>query len=146
MEYRFTDKCIGCYQLRREVIDISAMSLKGYRTDTGKLVVYDCLDGRFPYRAVISGLLKPSVKVNIAAHNCPKTIEGHCIICEETERLKHYGYEPLVYICSKHDKAWGTWLDEHPGKRDHIAPRGRSIRANWIEIFREFVEDIRRQR
>jgi len=61
----------------------------------------------------------------------------------ETDKLKEYGYEPLVYICREHDKAWGTWLDKHPGKRDHIAPRGRSVRANWIEVFREFIEDMR---
>ena len=146
MEYRYTDKCIGCYLLRREVIDVSKMALKGYRTDAGKLVVYDCLDGRFPYQAVISGLLRPSTGINTAARDCEQTIEGHCIICSQTDKLEHYGHGPLVYICGKHDKAWGTWLDEHPGKRDHIAPRGRSVRANWVEVFREFIEDMRQNK
>jgi len=129
MKYRFTDKCVGCYSLRREVIDISRMGLKGYKTDDGKIVVYDCLDGRYPYQAVISGLLRPSTGINAAAHDCPKTIEGHCILCSETKKLKHYGYEPLVYICGEHDKAWSSWLDKHPGRREEIAPKGRVVRA-----------------
>jgi len=147
VKYRFTDKCMGCYQLRREVLDVSGAGAgKGYRTDEGKIVVYDCLDGRFPYQAVISGLLRPSGGINTAARDCPQTIEGHCIICSQTDKLKHYGFEPpLVYICSEHDKAWGTWLDEHPGKREHIAPKGRVVRGNWVEVFREFVEDMRRK-
>ena len=143
MEYRYTDKCVGCLELKRDVVEVSAMGLKNYRTDGGKLTLYHCLRGYFPYQAVISGLMKPSTGINMAARKCPKIISGHCILCLETKELRHYGHEPLVYICSKHDRAWGSWLDEHPGKRDYIAPKVRSVRANWIEVFREFIEDMR---
>lgn len=152
MENRFTDKCVGCYLLRREELDIglSKTFKDRKKTGEGKLVVYDCLDGRYPYLAAISGLLHPSVGINQAARDCEQVIEGHCILCRETSDLKKYGSEPpLVYICAKHDKAWSTWLDEPDSygnvRLEYLAPRGRVRRENWIELFREFIEDMRRQ-
>ena len=153
MKYRYTDKCVGCYLLRREVLDIGEHErsfLKGRRkTGEGNLIVYDCMDGRYQYKAAISGLLKPCVGINNAAHDCPRVIEGHCIFCSETQNLRHYGPEPLVYICGKHDKDWGTWLAEPDSygniRREYLTPRGRVRRENWIELFREFVEEMRQQ-
>jgi len=151
MEYRFTEKCIGCYQLRREELDIemSRIFKDRRKNDEGKLVVYDCLDGLYPYQAAISGLLHPSVGINQAARGCPRVNEGHCILCPETDNLLSYGKEPLVYICKEHDKAWENWLDEVDSysnvRREYIAPRGQMIRSIWIELFREFIEEIRQQ-
>jgi len=70
-------------------------------------------------------------------------------VASETKKLKHYGYEPLVYICGEHDKAWSAWLDEPDEygnvRTEYLAPQGRVRRGNWIELFREFIEDMRRQ-
>lgn len=46
-----------------------------------------------------------------------------------------------VFICSKHDKSWSKWLDNHPGKREYMSPGQRVIKARWIEVFREFVAE-----
>ncbi len=124
-------KCIGCYNLLRE-----ALTLKGR-----PLVVYKCGNGHFPYACALSGLLRPGSGIVKAVEDCPDDPLSHCTVCSNT-KITHYD-QGIVSICREHDWAWGTWLDEHPDKRAHIAPRGRVIRANWVEVFREFVEDMR---
>jgi len=130
-------KCIGCYDLLREEMNLGGQPLYGH---TGKIVVYNC--PRFPYACVLSGLLRPGLGVQKAAEDCPEDPLSHCAVCSNT-KIIHYGQD-IVSICSEHDKAWGKWLDQHPERRAHLAPRGRSIKANWIEVFREFVEDNRK--
>jgi len=124
-------KCIGCYELRREVMEMRDKTL----------VVYNC--PRFPYATVINGLLQPGKGIVEAVKDCPEDPLSHCAVCSNTEII-HCG-EDIVSICPEHYKAWGKWLDEHPERRAHLAPRGRSVKANWVEVFREFVEDMRRQ-
>ena len=136
-------KCIGCFNLTREVVAISGMGLKVYRTDGNTLVLYYCSEGRFPYQTVVSGLIRPGMGISKAAIDCPEDPLSHCILCSETN-ISHYGQD-IVSICREHDRAWGKWLDEHPEKREHIAPRGRSVKANWVEVFREFIEDMRQK-
>ena len=89
------------------------------------------------YFKTLSGILK-------AVEGCPEDPLGHCVLCSNTKIL-HYGGQDIVSICVDHDKAWGKWLDEHPQWRAHLAPRGRSVKANWVELFREFIEDMRQK-
>jgi len=124
-------KCIGCYELRRRQLNMTH----------GVDIVYDC--ERLPYMTTIGGLLRPASGTMKAAEECPEDPLSHCVLCSNT-KITHYGQD-IVSICKEHDKAWGKWLDEHPQRRAYLAPRGRSVKANWIEVFREFVEDIRRQ-
>lgn len=124
-------KCIGCYELLREELVLGGK----------ELVVYNC--PRFPYACHLSGLLKPAKGILRAGEECPEKPLGHCILCPET-KVTHYG-DNIVSTCREHYQAWSKWLDEHPERRDHLAPKGRSIRANWIEVFREFIEDMRSQ-
>jgi len=126
-------KCIGCFELLREELTVEGRPL----------VVYNCLRF-FPYACALSGLLRPGLGVQRAVEDCPEDPLSHCAVCSNTN-ITHYGQD-IVSICSKHDKAWGKWLDEHPERRAHIGPRGRSVKSNWVEVFREFVEDIRRQK
>ena len=107
----------------------------------GVEVVYEC--PRLPYMTTIGGLLRPADGTTKVAEDCPTDPLSHCAVCSRT-KIYHYGQD-IVSICQEHDIAWGKWLDEHPERRDHLAPRGRSVKANWIEVFREFIEDIRRQ-
>lgn len=125
-------KCIGCYDLLREELIVGGQPL----------VVYNC-PRFFPYACALSGLLRPGLGVQRAVEDCPEDPERHCILCRKSE-VTHYGNLPLV-TCNKHYKAWSKWLDEHPERREHIRPRNRIIKANWIEVFREFIEDMRRQ-
>ena len=123
-------KCIGCYDLHREE-----------RVVTGKtLIVYTC--PRFPYDCVIGGLLRPGQGTLKAVTDCPQRIDEHCILCPKTP-VCTYGEPPMVYTCKEHDAAWGSWLNEHPQRLAYLAPKGRSRKANWIEVFREFIEDMR---
>jgi len=124
-----TIKCVGCYDLSREELDFTE----------GKLVVYNC--PRFPYMCAMSGLLRPSRGILKAVNDCPDDPLSHCAVCSIT-KITHYGQD-IVSICEEHGAAWGKWLDEHPERRAHLAPRGRSVKANWVEVFREFVEDCR---
>ncbi|KKN06948.1 hypothetical protein LCGC14_1072030 [marine sediment metagenome] len=125
-----TIKCVGCYDLLREELDVGGK----------KLVVYNC-PRFFPYACAISGLLRPSTGILKAAEICPEDPLSHCAVCSDT-KISHYGQD-IVSICSEHDDAWGKFLDEHPERRAYLAPRGRSVKANWVEVFREFVEDSR---
>jgi hypothetical protein len=123
-------KCICCRNLRREVIPVKGRSL----------VVYNC-PPHFPYQAVLRGLLHPGKGIEEAADGCSDFDQKHCIVCGSDSGFVRYGIQ--VCICGKCDKAWGKWLDEHPGKREYIAPHGRARRDSWIEVFREFIEGAR---
>jgi len=125
-----TIKCVGCYDLLREELDVGGK----------KLVVYNC-PRFFPYACALSGLLHPSTSILKAAEMCPDDPLSHCAVCSDT-KITHYGQD-IVSICLEHDDAWGEFLLEHPERRDYLAPRGRSVKANWVEVFREFVEDLR---
>lgn len=122
-------KCIGCYDLLREEMTVEGRPL----------IVYKC--SRFPYACVLSGLLRPGSAIVKMVEDCPEDPLSHCAVCSNT-KITHYGQD-IVSICKEHDAAWGKWLDEHPDRRAHLAPRGRSVKANWVEVFREFVEDKR---
>ena len=125
-------KCIGCYDLLREEIE-----LKGK-----PLIVYTC--PRFPYACALSGLLRPGSGILEAVKDCPARIDGHCIVCPKTE-LVSYGEPKIAFTCKEHYRAWSKWLEEHLERKAHLAPRGQSVKANWIEVFREFVEDMRKK-
>jgi len=124
-------KCIACIELKRRELKINGEAA----------ILYDC--PHLPYMTSIGGLMRPGSGTIKGAEACPENPRSHCAICSET-KIQHYGHG-IVSICPEHDKAWGQWLDEHPEKREHIAPRGRAIRANWVEVFREFVEYKRGQ-
>lgn len=125
-------KCIGCYHLLRE-----ERTLEGRQ-----LVVYAC--PLFPYATVISGLLRPGSGIVEAVKLCSEDPLSHCVLCSNT-KITHYGQD-IVSICKEHDAAWSKWLDIHRDRRAHLAPRGRSVKANWVEVFREFIEGMRRQK
>ena len=125
-----TIKCVGCYDLLREVLVFDGKSL----------VVYKC-PHFFPYACALSGLLRPGSGILKAVEDCPENPLSHCAVCSDTKILL-YGQD-VISICSKHDAAWSQWLEEHPERMAHLAPRGRSIKANWIEVFREFIEGER---
>jgi len=124
-------KCIGCYELRKEVVDFVH----------GTVVVYNC--SRFPYAATIGGLLRPGKGIIEAVRLCPGNPLGHCAVCSNT-KIMHYGQD-IVSICKEHDHAWEKWLDEHPERHAYLEPLGRSRKSNWIEVFREFIEDMRKE-
>ena len=124
-------KCIGCNDLLREELDIGGKHL----------VVYNC-PRFFPYACALSGLLRPVSGITEAVKDCPEQLGAHCILCSKTE-LVTYGLQD-VFICKEHDRAWFKWLEEHPERRAYLAPRGRSRQSNWIEVFREFIEDMRK--
>jgi len=125
-------KCVGCYDLLREELDIG-----------GKLlVVYNC-PRFFPYACALSGLIRPGSGIVEAVRDCNEDPLSHCVLCSNT-KITHYGQD-IVSICSKHDLAWGKWLEEHPERRAYLAPKGRSRQSNWIEVFREFIEDMRQE-
>lgn len=130
-------KCIGCYKLQREVINWA----KPHRNVP--TVVYGCVDCRLPYYAALSGLLRPSIEIREAAEKCPEQPLSRCVLCSQMTDLIHYGHLPDACACEEHNKAWSKWLDDHPDRLAHLAPKGRVRRANWIKVFREFVEDMR---
>jgi hypothetical protein len=121
-------KCVACKHLKREVVVMEGLPL----------VVYNC-PGHFPYHAALSGLLRPSKGIKEAADNCPGPDRSHCILCEATFGLLHYGIE--VLICRRHDAAWRRWLNTHPSYRDYFSPRGRRKKDRWIEVFRKFIDE-----
>ncbi len=125
-------KCIGCNDLLREELDIGGKHL----------VVYNC-PRFFPYACALSGILRPGSGITEAVKDCPEQLGAHCILCTKTD-LVQYGLE-VIFICKEHDKAWGKWLNDHPGKRDYMRPGQRVVKAHWIEVFREFIEDMRIQ-
>ncbi|GAI92659.1 unnamed protein product, partial [marine sediment metagenome] len=92
----------------------------------------------------LGGLLRPGIGILEAARLCPEDPLSHCVICSET-KITHYGQDIRVSICKEHNRAWSKWLDEHLERKVHLSPRGRSVKANWIEVFREFVEDMRKE-
>ncbi len=123
-------KCIGCYDLLREELDLTGK----------KLVVYNC-PRFFPYAAALSGLVQPGSGIIEAVRDCNEDPLSHCVLCSNTKVL--FYDQDIVSICKEHDAAWRKWLDEHPDRRAHLAPRGRNVKANWVEVFREFIEDKR---
>jgi hypothetical protein len=125
-------KCIGCFDLLREELTL----------DGRPMVVYNC-PRFFPYAAVISGLLRPGSGILEAVKDCNENPEEHCIFCSKIE-VTHYGELPLA-TCKEHFNAWSEWLDKHPEREAYLKPKGRMRKANWIEVFREFVEDMRKE-
>ncbi len=125
-------KCIGCYELLREEMQVEGRPL----------VVYNC--PRFAYACALSGLLRPTRAILKAANACPENPGQHCLFCKKTD-VTHYGIPPLA-TCPDHYRAWSKWLDEHPERSAYLKPKGRMRTANWIEGFREFIEDMRRQK
>lgn len=123
-------KCMGCYELRRRELNMSH----------GVDVVYEC--PRLPYMTSIGGLLRPASGTKKAAEDCPEDILQHCILCSKPG--KSYGRQ-VVFMCEDHDRAWGKWLEEHPERRAYLSPHGRLKLANWVEVFREFIEGMRPQ-
>lgn len=124
-------KCIGCGLLKREIVTYHG----------NQLVAYNCI-GLHPYAVAISGLLRPSAAITRAAEKCHVDPTKHCIICGTGRGLTTYGIE-VLRTCVKHYKAWSKWLDEHPDKEAAMRPLGRIRDAAWIDVFREFVEDMR---
>lgn len=123
-------KCIGCYNLLRQEILVNEKPL----------VIYNC-PGRFPYACALSGLLRPGKGTQKAAEDCPEDPHSHCVLCPSTE-VTHYGHD-IATVCKDHSRAWSEWLDQHPERRAYFSPRGRGITRNWVEVFREFIEDMR---
>ncbi len=132
-----TIKCIGCYELSREEMEVSDKNL----------VVYICRRF-FPYYCHLSGLLRPARGLLKAVEMCPEQPLSRCVLCQQMTDLIFYGksIESIASMCSEHNSAWSKWLNEHPERSSHLAPKGRSIRANWVEVFREFIEDMRPRR
>jgi len=129
-----TIKCIGCYDLLREVY-----LLRG--KDEGKvLVAYNC-PRFFDYSFALSSLLRPVKGVLEAIEMCPDRVGEHCILCEKTDVVA-YGVECVV-TCDEHYRAWSKWLDEHPDKEKSTRPGHRLKKDRWIEAFREFIEYMR---
>ncbi len=123
-------KCVGCKELQREEVDLKETIL----------VVYGCTV-HFPYRnrCAINGLFRPTKAIREAVSDCDFQPGLTCILCSKPG-LGGYGHDEIIFMCEKHDNAWFGWLEAHPERRAYIAPRGRAIRANWIEVFREFIE------
>lgn len=124
-------KCVGCLDLER--LELEAPG--------GKLVVYNC-SRKFPYACAISGLLRPGKGIVKAVEKCPRVLDCKCILCSKRP-VTYYGDPPVAFACKEHDWAWQEWLEAHPERRAYLAPKQRVIRANWIEVFREFIEDMR---
>lgn len=124
-------KCVGCAELLREELDLNGKHL----------VVYNC-PSYFPYACALSGLLRPGSGITEAVKDCPEHLGEHCILCAKTELIS-YGEPNIVFICRDHDQDWGNWLASHTERRAYLAPKGRLKTSNWIEVFREFIEDIR---
>lgn len=130
-----TIKCIGCLDLIQEELEMP-----------GKVVVYTCR--RFPFSAAISGLTRPGKGILEAVRTCPKRPREGCVICRTAEKQLVYlggsdSEDCIAAICIDHYRAWSDWLEKHPERRDYLAPKGRSRKTNWIEVFREFIEDMR---
>ena len=124
-------KCIGCYDLLREEMTVEGRPL----------IVYKC--SRFPYACALSGLLRPGSAIVKMVEDCPEDPLKYCAICGKPGTVG-YGQD-IVATCQEHYDAWSKWLDEHPERRAHLSPQGRAKKANWIEVFREFVEDMRNE-
>lgn len=122
-------KCIGCPQLKRKTVTRKGLNL----------VVYDCPE--FPHMCALSGLLRPSKRIGKAAEQCGFDM-SLCVVCGG-KAVHSYGIPPVAWACSEHDKAWGTWLDKHPDRRQHFSTHNRLHSQAWVEVFREFVEASR---
>lgn len=131
-------KCVGCGRLVREAQPPDAINPKF------PLVIYNCADGRFPYWCALSGLLKPSRGIEKAAAGCPVDISQGCIVCGTGENLTSYGESKFAYACYEHHWAWSKWLDDHPGKRAYFKSGSRIIHSHWIEGFREWVAEAKK--
>jgi hypothetical protein len=132
-------KCIGCYELCRK----ETREMTPGEVPRPLLITYDCV--RFPYACALAGLLRPTKGITLVAENCPRRIDEHCILCSE-KPVTTYGDPALVYVCKVHDEAWKKWLENHPERRDSLAPKGRLNRTSWVEVFREFIEDMRKKK
>jgi hypothetical protein len=124
-------KCVGCYDLKTEKLTLAGKPL----------VVYNCAT-YFPYACALSGLLHPGKDIFEAVDTCPKRIDRYCILCPQPPSHGSYG-KGMVFICKTHDLAWRKWLDEHPDRQKYLAPHDRLNKPNWIEVFREFIEEMR---
>jgi hypothetical protein len=127
-------KCVGCFRLKREEIERPGK----------RKVFYNC-PLYFPYLTTIGGLVHPGKRLVEAVRDCPELTDLNCIIggCLDLN-LTSYGADKIVFICMDHHRAWGKWLDAHPGKREYFSPRGRPINIRFVEVFREFIEDMRK--
>jgi hypothetical protein len=118
-------KCISCRELERQKM--------------GDVVVYFCK--KFPYPCPLEGLLKPGEAVSKAAMACQEDPLASCVICHSEEIIKYGG--DIVAICPKHDGAWAEWLKSHPSRYEHMSRNGKAVKEAWVEVFREFVEDMK---
>lgn len=137
-----TIKCVGCWDLLRE--ELNLLGGVGSPRGTKHLVVYNC-PCYFPYACALSGLFRPTSQIVEAVKDCTEKLDLNCIIrgCLDLN-LTTFGKDKIVFICKEHEHAWWKWLDDHPGRdRSYFAPRGRGIQARWVEVFREFIEDMR---
>lgn len=135
-----TIKCVGCYDLLREEYRLK-LDGKDIKRRAEVLVAYIC-PRFFDHPFALSSLLRPVKGVLEAVEMCPDRVGEHCILCEK-KGVQVYGVE-CVFTCDKHHRAWGKWLNEHPGKRESIRPGRRLRKDRWIEGFREFIEDMRK--
>jgi hypothetical protein len=137
-------KCVGCYHLVRKDMRVNPEHWKSYKLKGDILTTYEC-PKFFEYCTTLDGLLRPGKATLEAVKLCHEEPLSHCALCSEPPSYK-YGYPEIAAACKKHHQSWTKWLDEHPDRRAHLAPRGRAVRANWIEVFREFIEDMRRNK
>lgn len=126
-------KCLACPHLARRTFQRKGGHLE---------VVFACSQGRFPYQAALSGLLKPSLGIAQAAQNCPQLDWGRCLVCRRPGEVR-LGRGFRIALCQEHDRAWGSWLLDHPEKRGYFKPHNRPIYSRWLEVFWEFVAGAR---
>jgi len=137
-------KCIGCYNLVRDEIKVfNPASWKPYKLKGDILTIYKC-PRYFEGGTTLGGLLRPSKRILEAVSKCSEDPLSHCVLCSKPVDVT-YGYPPVVGACTEHNAAWSKWLDDHPDKREYISPHRRVVDAHWIEVFREFIEDMRQQ-
>ena len=125
-------KCIGCYELLRDDMV----------TSQGVQVVYNCPEF-FPYSTGVGGLIRPGKGLIRAVEKCPKVLGKTCLFCGGAT-ASFYGFEMLA-TCQKHHEEWSRWLDEHSERLAYLSPLGRVRQDHWIQIYREFIEDVRRK-
>lgn len=131
-------KCTACPELRREKIAFSGKSLMTFRCPL------------YPYATTIGGLVRPGKGVREAVEKCRRNPRQSCTICRSGSKLHRLGGifddDCVAVLCGNHYHAWSEWLDSHPEHRQRLAPKGRVVHANWVDVFREFVEEMRPQR
>lgn len=131
--------CVACPHLERKTIIVKGRGTTRFFSPLKDLVVYDCDQGRFPYLAALSGLLKPGQGISLAAQGCSQPDWGRCVVCREPGKAG-VSHDPVIPVCKKHYRAW---LSDCLEKRAHYAPRGRVVSSRWLEVFLEFVASAR---